>query len=78
MKFGLISHLLNHKICFTNTISCNETSSNVGVMSLENGMLGKTTMDKFIIIFYYYLWGGTRSTRYCGHFWPILQAPDDR
>jgi hypothetical protein len=22
--------------------------------------------------------GGTKSTRYCGHFWPIVQAPDDR
>jgi hypothetical protein len=24
------------------------------------------------------LWGGTKSTRYCGHFWPIVQAPDGR
>jgi hypothetical protein len=23
-------------------------------------------------------WGGTKSTRYCGHFWHIVQAPDDR
>jgi hypothetical protein len=29
-------------------------------------------------IFFYYWWGGTKSTRYCGHFWPIVQAPDDR
>jgi hypothetical protein len=28
--------------------------------------------------FYYYSWGGTKSTRYCGHFWPLVQAPDDR
>jgi hypothetical protein len=21
---------------------------------------------------------GTKSSRYCGHFWPIVQAPDDR
>jgi hypothetical protein len=26
----------------------------------------------------FFLWGGTKSTRYCDHFWPILQAPDDR
>jgi hypothetical protein len=25
-----------------------------------------------------FLWGGTKSTRYCGHFWPIVQSPDDR
>jgi hypothetical protein len=24
-------------------------------------------------IFIYYWWGGTKSTRYCGHFWPIVQ-----
>jgi hypothetical protein len=28
--------------------------------------------------FFYYWWGGTKSTRYCGHFWPIVQTPDDR
>jgi hypothetical protein len=28
--------------------------------------------------FYLFLWGGTKSTRYCGHFWSIVQAPDDR
>jgi hypothetical protein len=22
-------------------------------------------------------WSGTKSTGYCGHFWPIVQAPDD-
>jgi hypothetical protein len=27
---------------------------------------------------YFFLWGGTKSTRYCSHFWPIVQAPDDR
>jgi hypothetical protein len=26
----------------------------------------------------FYSWSGTKSTRYCGHFWPIVQAPDDR
>jgi hypothetical protein len=25
-----------------------------------------------------FLWGGTKSTWYCGHFWPIVPAPDDR
>jgi hypothetical protein len=25
-----------------------------------------------------FLWGVTKSTRYCGHFWPIVQAPDNR
>jgi hypothetical protein len=30
------------------------------------------------ISFSFCLWGGTKSTRYCGHFWPIVQAPDDR
>jgi hypothetical protein len=35
-------------------------------------------------IFFYYWWGGTKSLgtaqvpRYCGHFWPIVQTPDDR
>jgi hypothetical protein len=24
-------------------------------------------------IFFYYYWGGTYVTRYCGHFWPIVQ-----
>jgi hypothetical protein len=34
--------------------------------------------------FFYYWWGGTKSLdtgqvpRYCGHFWPIVQTPDDR
>jgi hypothetical protein len=28
--------------------------------------------------FLYFLWGWTKCTRYCGHFWPIVQAPDDR
>jgi hypothetical protein len=29
--------------------------------------------------FYYYsLWGETESTWYCGHYWPIVPAPDDR
>jgi hypothetical protein len=28
--------------------------------------------------FFFILWGGTKSTRYCGHFWPIVQTPDDR
>jgi hypothetical protein len=26
----------------------------------------------------YYWWGGTKSTRYCGHFWSVVPAPDDR
>jgi hypothetical protein len=26
----------------------------------------------------FFWWGGTKSTRYCGHFWPTVQAPDDR
>jgi hypothetical protein len=30
------------------------------------------------LCFFLFLWGGTKSTRYCGHFWPIVQAPDDR
>jgi hypothetical protein len=25
-----------------------------------------------------FLWGGTKSTRYCDHFWHIVQTPDDR
>jgi hypothetical protein len=25
-----------------------------------------------------FLWGGTKPTRYCGHFWHIVQAPDDK
>jgi hypothetical protein len=25
-----------------------------------------------------YSCGGTKSTKYCGHFWPIVQAPDHR
>jgi hypothetical protein len=32
------------------------------------------------VLFYYFLyywWGGTKS-RYCGHLWPIVPAPDDR
>jgi hypothetical protein len=34
--------------------------------------------------FFYYWWGGTKCLgtaqvpRYCGHFWPIVQTPDDR
>jgi hypothetical protein len=32
----------------------------------------------FSLIFFYYWWGGTKSTRYWGHFWPIVQTPDDR
>jgi hypothetical protein len=30
------------------------------------------------LFFFYYWWGGTKSTWYCGHFWPIVPAPDDR
>jgi hypothetical protein len=26
----------------------------------------------------FFLWGVTKSTRYCGHFWLIVPAPDDR
>jgi hypothetical protein len=29
-------------------------------------------------LYSFFLWGGTESTRYCGHFWPIVKAPDDR
>jgi hypothetical protein len=32
----------------------------------------------FIIIFYCAWWGGTESTWYCGHYRPIVPAPDDR
>jgi hypothetical protein len=28
-------------------------------------------------VFFFFWWGGTYVTRYCGHFWPIVQ-PDDR
>jgi hypothetical protein len=27
---------------------------------------------------FFFKWGGTKSTRYWGHFWPVVQAPDDR
>jgi hypothetical protein len=32
------------------------------------------------VTYYFFIIGGvgTKSTRYCGHFWPIVQAPDDR
>jgi hypothetical protein len=26
----------------------------------------------------FFKWSGTKPTRYCGQFWPIVQAPDDR
>jgi hypothetical protein len=35
-----------------------------------------TYVDQEISSFFW--WGGTKSTRYCGHFWPIVQALDDR
>jgi hypothetical protein len=28
--------------------------------------------------YYYYWWGETESTWYCGHYWTIVRAPDDR
>jgi hypothetical protein len=31
----------------------------------------------FKLIYFLLLFGWTKSTRYCGHFWPIVQAPDD-
>jgi hypothetical protein len=30
------------------------------------------------LLYVFFEWGGTKSTRYCGHFWPIVQAPDGR
>jgi hypothetical protein len=27
---------------------------------------------------FFFKWGGTKSARYCGNFWPIVQAPDER
>jgi hypothetical protein len=35
-------------------------------------------LHAFYYYYYYYYWGGTKSSRYCGHFWPIVQAPNDR
>jgi hypothetical protein len=32
----------------------------------------------FYLFFYYYLWGETESAWYCGNYWPIVQALDDR
>jgi hypothetical protein len=39
---------------------------------MENGMLNA------IFFFFFFFLVGWDSTRYCGHFWPIVQAPDDR
>jgi hypothetical protein len=29
--------------------------------------------DRLIVEFFFFWWGGTYVTRYCGHFWPIVQ-----
>jgi hypothetical protein len=34
--------------------------------------------SSYHLMLHYDQWGGTKSTGYCGHFWPIVQAPDDR
>jgi hypothetical protein len=31
----------------------------------------------FLFFIFYYLWCLTEFTRYCGHYWPIVPAPDD-
>jgi hypothetical protein len=31
------------------------------------------TDHSFTNIYSFFLWGGTYVTRYCGHFWPIVQ-----
>jgi hypothetical protein len=28
--------------------------------------------------YFFILWGGTKSTKYCGHFLPVVHAPDNR
>jgi hypothetical protein len=33
-------------------------------------------LSRAYIIFYY--WGETESSWYCGHYWPVVPAPDDR
>jgi hypothetical protein len=29
-------------------------------------------------LFFFSYWGEIESTGYCGHYWPIVPAPDDR
>jgi hypothetical protein len=42
------------------------------------------TLKSHKILFFYYWWDGSKYLgsaqvpRYCGHFWPIVQTPDDR
>jgi hypothetical protein len=37
-----------------------------------------TILLLFTIFYYYSWWCETEFTWYCGHFWPIVPAPDDR
>jgi hypothetical protein len=38
--------------------------------------LPKKDAARFLL--FYFLWGETESTWYCGHYWPTVPAPDDR
>jgi hypothetical protein len=35
-------------------------------------------LNKYFSMYYYSQWGEAQSTWYCGHYWPIIPAPDDR
>jgi hypothetical protein len=37
-----------------------------------------TVTTGYFFIFSFMGWGETESTWYCGHYWPIVPAPDDR
>jgi hypothetical protein len=35
------------------------------------------SVSYYYYYYYYYYWGETESTWYCGHYWPIVPAPND-
>jgi hypothetical protein len=45
-----------------------------------SGLALPYSANMLVLMTYYYCywWGGTNNPRYCGHFWPIVQTPDDR
>jgi hypothetical protein len=41
-------------------------------------LLLKHNLQHIVFLFSFLGWGETESTWYCGHYWPIVPAPDDR
>jgi hypothetical protein len=84
---ALIYHTRNVEHPWEELTSClNFAASSTGctlspIYLINISQFVRAICPKYLIMkltVFFFSWGGTTSTWYCGHFWPIVQAPDDR